>query len=173
MCQGLFWALGIQQWIKHRPCPKSLYIRGMGTMNKHMIIKGQIVISDMKKRKQSNCTENGHEKPVWRADIWAWFWMKWGFSLIFLFIKENIWAVSKMTKFRVGSKNRYQSWEIWEIPSGYSKKSPWTWRLSTESQLNDPRDERRLRGTMVKIYNFNDGYEHDEWGGSVGWYIEF
>ena len=41
-------------------------------------------------------------------------------------------------------------------------------RLSTESQLNDPRDERRLRGTMVKIYNFNDGYEHDEWGGSVG-----
>jgi len=33
-------------------------------MNKHMIIKGQIVISDMKKRKQSNCTENGHEKPL-------------------------------------------------------------------------------------------------------------
>ena len=46
---GLFWALGIQQWIKYRPCP-SLYIRGMGTMNKHIIIKCQIVISDMKKR---------------------------------------------------------------------------------------------------------------------------
>lgn len=99
--------------------------------------------------------------------------MKWGFSLIFLFIEEKIWVVAKMTKFRVGSKNSYQSWEIWEIPWGYSKKSSWTWRLSTESQLNDPRDDRRLRGNMVKIYKFNDGYEHDEWGGSVGWYIQF
>lgn len=33
-------------------------------MNKHIIIKGQIVINDMKKRKQSNCTENGNEKPL-------------------------------------------------------------------------------------------------------------
>lgn len=43
----------------------------------------------------------------------------------------------------------------------------------TESQLNEPRDDRRLRGNMVKIYKFNDGYEHDEWGGSVGLYIQF
>lgn len=35
---------------------------------------------------------------------------------------------------------------------------------STEGQLNDSRDERRLREYMVEINNFNDHFEHYKWG---------
>ena len=35
---------------------------------------------------------------------------------------------------------------------------------STEGQLNDSRDERRLREDMIEINNFNYQFEHYKWG---------